>query len=61
MNPRKVMIHIESLNDVPIKILKEKDNLSLKVYASVFGSQWLDDDKYLDIDQVTVQVVKPEK
>ena len=56
MEPRKVMLHIESLNDVPIKILREKGRIAIKIYGS--GSE---PDKFLEIHQVTVQVVKPEK
>ena len=54
MNPRKIMIHIESLNDVPIRFIRRKENLTVKVWVEGFTRE-------LKIDQVTVQVVKPEK
>jgi len=57
MEPRKVMIHIESLNDVPVRILRKKQNLLLTVRG--VGCEDLEED--LNIDQITVQVVKPEK
>ncbi len=55
MEPRKVMIHIESLNNIPIKFFK-KENLILTVCD--WGNNF---DEELNIDQITVQVVKPEK
>ena len=51
---RKVMIHIESVNNVPIEILREKRRLELKIF---YGGC----NKWLRIDQIMVQVVKPEK
>jgi len=55
MKPRKIMIHIESLNNIPIKFFK-KENLILSIFDCVnkFNEE-------LNIDQITVQVVKPEK
>ena len=48
MKPRKVMIHIESTNSIPISNIK-KHRLALIDWHS---------DEEIRIDQITVQVVK---
>ncbi len=55
MKERKIMIHIESLNNIPIKFFK-KENLILTVCD--WGNKF---DEELNIDQITVQVVKAKK
>jgi hypothetical protein len=55
MKPRKVMVHLEVLTNLPLKELKDKQ----LVHDAL--NEIVRDDGILTVQQITVQVVKEDK